>query len=342
MRRLIVPLASIHLLFAVGAAWYAFVEGFGLFDGIYMVVITLTTVGYEEVRPLDASGRAFTMLFLLGGVGLMFYTAVALVEHVIVSSVVEGIGERRFSRRLRQMRDHIVVCGFGRVGQEVARELARRGESLLIIDRDKDACERARDTGHTVLLGDATDEDMLERAGVERDRALIAAADSDVVNAFTVLTARALSPSMDIVARAGSDSGEHRLTTAGANRVISQYRITGRRMALAATQPLLQEIFAAQRPEGEQLFAELGIPEDAAAPPERTVGAGLPSSDRTRVLGLLQADGEFIAGPAAETPLQSGDRLIIFGVESEIQEIAHRLERTAEAPAGPTSAGGSG
>ena len=99
MRRLIVPLASIHLLFAVGAAWYAFVEGFGLFDGIYMVVITLTTVGYDEVRPLDASGRAFTMLFLLGGVGLMFYTAVALVEHVIVSGVVEGIGERRFSRR---------------------------------------------------------------------------------------------------------------------------------------------------------------------------------------------------------------------------------------------------
>ncbi len=168
MRRLIVPLASIHLLFAVGAAWYAFVEGFGLFDGIYMVVITLTTVGYEEVRPLDASGRIFTMLFVLSGVGLMFYTAVALVEHVIVSSVVEGIGERRLSRRLRQMRDHIVVCGFGRVGQEVARELARRGESLLIIDRDKDVCERARDTGHTVLLGDATDEDVLEQADVER------------------------------------------------------------------------------------------------------------------------------------------------------------------------------
>lgn len=121
---------------------------------------------------------------------------------------------------------------------------------------------------------------------------------------------------MDIVARAGSDSGEHRLTTAGANRVISPYRIAGRRMALAATQPLIQEIvdlFAAQRPEGEQLFAELGISEDAAALPGRTVGAVLPSSDRTRVLGLLRADGEFIAGPAVETPLQSGDRLMIFG-----------------------------
>ena len=337
MRRLIVPVAALHLLFAAGTAWYALVEGFGLLDGLFMVVITLSTVGYQEVRPLDASGQIFSVLFILGGVGLMLYTAAAVVEQVVVSGLVERLGERRLSRRLRQMREHVVVCGFGRVGQEVARELGRRGETLLIVDRDREACDRARAAGHTAIQGDATEEELLERAAVGRARALIAAADSDAVNAFTVLTARALHPELSIIARAGSVSGEHRLATAGANRVISPYRIAGRRMALAATQPLIQEIvdlFAAQRPESGQLVAELGIEPDAELLAGATLGHLLPGSHRTRVLGILRAGGDFTAAPPPETALAPGDRLMVFGSEPEIREIATRLERTGGAPAG--------
>ena len=153
-----------------------------------------------------------------------------------------------------------------------------------------------------------------------------------------MLTARALNPELYIIARAGSVSGEHRLGTAGANRVISPYRIAGRRMALAATQPLIQEIvdlFAAHRPEAGQLVAQLGIAPDAEALSSGTIGDLLPRSHQTRVLGVLRADGAFAAAPPPETALAPGDRLMVFGSESEIREIATRIERTVEAQADP-------
>ncbi|MDA0257007.1 MAG: potassium channel protein [Chloroflexi bacterium] len=329
MRRFALPLAALAVLFALGTAWYALVEDFGWFDGLYMVVVTLTTVGYEEVHPLDDSGRAFTILFVLSGVGLMFYTAVAVVEQFVASGVTEGLGERRRSRRIRHMENHIVVCGFGRVGQEIARELGRRGEQLLIVDLREDALARAREAGHVALLGDATEEAVLAQAGLERARALIAAADSDVENAFTVLTARALNAELFIVARAGSASGEQRLTTAGANRVVSPYQIAGRRMALAIAQPLILEfvdLFAAQRPDSAQLLAEIEVAGEAAGMAGRTIAEVFEATHETRVLGLLRADGEFIAGPQGGTRLRQGDRLMIFGAEPEIATLAGTLD----------------
>ncbi len=179
------------------------------------------------------------------------------------------------------------------------------------------------------MLGDATEESVLRQTGLERARALIAAADSDVGNAFTVLTARALNPSVYIVARAGSASGEQRLTTAGANRVVSPHRIAGRRMALAIAQPLILEfvdLFAAQRPDGAKLLAEIEVAGDAAALAGRTLAELFEATRDTRVLGLLRADGEFVAGPQGATRLGAGDRLMLYGSEVEISELAGRLD----------------
>ena len=244
------PLAALGALFVIGTAWYALVEDFGWFDGLYTVVVTLTTVGYEEVRPLDDGGRAFTIVFVLGGVGLMFYTAVAVVEQFVVSGVAEGLGERRRSRRIRHMQDHIVVCGYGRVGQSIARELSQRGGPLLVIDKSEEALAGAREAGHVTLLGDATEAAVLSQAGLDR-------------------------------ARAGSASGEQRLTTSGANRVISPYQIAGRRMARAIAQPLILEfvdLFAAQQPDSAQLLAEIEVAGAAESPP----GAPSPRSSSRR------------------------------------------------------------
>lgn len=329
MRRFLLPAGALTVLIAFGTAWYAIVEDFGWFDGIYMVVVTLTTVGYEEVQPLDDSGRVFTIFFVLVGVGLMFYTAAALIEQFVSSGIADGIDERRRSRRIRHMKDHIVICGFGRVGQEIARELSERGGPLLVIDEREEALARAREGGHVTLLGDATEEAVLAQAGLDHARALIAAADSDVGNAFTVLTTRALNPELFIVARAASASGEQRLMTAGANRVISPYQIAGRRMALAIAQPLILEfvdLFAAQGPASSQLLAEIEVAGDAASLAGRTLAEVFDGTHETRVLGLLRTGGEFVAGPHGGTRLEDGDRLMLFGAEPEIASLVGTLD----------------
>lgn len=225
---------SLFVVVLIGVAWYTLVEGFTPLEAAFMAVTTVTTVGYREVRPLDISGMVFTIAYILVGVGLAFYTVVAFVEAVLVGDVAEALGLRRQERRVRGLEQHHVLCGFGRVGQEIASELQQRNVQFVIIDRDEAQQSAARELGYLTVLGDATEEHVLREAGVERARVLIAASDSDAGNTFVALTARALNPGLTIIARAASESGAKRMLAAGANDVVSPYQIAGHRMALAA------------------------------------------------------------------------------------------------------------
>lgn len=231
--RLLFPAVALVVLVLGASAWYAWVEEFGAFDGFYMAVITLTTVGYEEVHPLDRGGRLFTILYTGTGIGVLFYTAGAIVEEVVAGSIAEALGVRGRSRRAGRMRNHIVVCGLGRVGREVVRQLQEQGEQVLVIDATEERLEVAREMGVAYLMGDATDQTQLERANLEHARALVAAVHTDADNTFIVLTARALNPDLTITTRATSDAAVARLEAAGADHVISPYRIAGERMAEA-------------------------------------------------------------------------------------------------------------
>ncbi len=225
MQRLILPVTLLTAVFAIGIGWYRLAEGFTLLEAVYQTVITLSTVGYAEVHPLDDSGRVFTIFFIL--VGLMLYTATALVELVVAGEVREMLGRRRTGRRVRRMESHVIVCGYGRVGQEIASQLAEHSVEHLIVDRDPEAIEKATAQRAAVVLGDATEEPVLREAHIEQARAIVAGADSDVENTYIVLTARSMNPELFIVARAGTSSAEQRMTSAGAGRVISPYRIAG-------------------------------------------------------------------------------------------------------------------
>lgn len=231
--RLLIPAIALATIMAGASAWYAWVEDYGAFDGIYMAVITLTTVGYEEVHPLDRSGRVFTMVYISAGVGVLFYTVGAIVEEVVAGSIADALGVRGRSRRAGRMRNHIVVCGLGRVGAEVVRQLQERGEQILVIDSTEERLEVAREMGVAYLMGDATDQTQLERANLDHARALVAAVHTDADNTFIVLTARALNPGLVITARVTSDAAAAHLEAAGADHVISPYRIAGERMAEA-------------------------------------------------------------------------------------------------------------
>ena len=327
MRRLSILLTLLAVVLAVGTAWYSLVEGFELLDALYQSVTTVSTVGFREVHPLDTSGKLFTIVYILGGVGLLFYTATTVVEMVVVGELAEELGLRRSSRKVRRMDHHFVICGYGRVGREVAHELAARDEDFVIIDRNEHTLAMAEHPGSVVVRGDATEEDTLRAAGVERARVLIAAADSDVENTYIVLTARSLNASLFIVARAGSEPAERRLTSAGADRVVSPYRIAGRRMALSAVQPMLidfMDTLAARGGHGDtdKVLAEIVVEEEAAGLAGHTLHEVFPPNGGLQVMGIERATGGVQVGPRGDTMIEAGDRLMVYGESEAITHLS--------------------
>ncbi|MEZ4502568.1 MAG: potassium channel protein [Dehalococcoidia bacterium] len=319
-----VPAALLVLLAIalVGVAWYMLAEGWDLLDAAYMVVISITTVGYEEVQPLDTSGRIFTLFFVPIGVGALLYVVGLTVEELVLGEVAHAFGLQRLNRRIERMRNHIVICGYGRVGQEVALELRERGEEILVIERDPAVAERARETEITTLVGDATDEAMLRQAHADTARVIVAAADSDAENAFVALTARALNPQIMIIARAGTESGERRLLAAGADRVISPAQIAGRRMALQAVQPLVVDFIDSVTRHGgleNRMFAEIVLGDETADLSGQSVAQVFGALRTCRLLGIERAGAEFIVAPAGNTQLRTGDRLMVYGDVHEME-----------------------
>lgn len=341
-RRLLIATAMLVLLLAGGASWFALVEGFPLLDALYQVVITASTVGFEEVRPLDTSGRVFTMLFILLGIGIMFYVAGALVEELVAGGAAAALGRGRLNRRIRRMHDHHVICGYGRVGAAVVEELLAHGESPLVIEKDPDRLALAQAAGVTALSGDATDEAALVQAHVSAARVLIATTGSDADNTFIALTARALNRDIFIIAGSRNDSSVPHLEAAGVNRVFSPHRIAGRRIALAAVQPMLLDFVdtvSRRRPDSVTMLAELVIDGEAAPLAGQTIADVFASLRGTRVLGLERLDGGLVVGPGGEIALRRGDRLMLYGEQQEIEGLRAEPNRPGERTLQPGGGG---
>jgi voltage-gated potassium channel len=324
-RRLTLLVTLLLAVIAFASAWYALVEGFGLLDAVYQAVTTISTVGFREVRSLDTSGRIFTIVYILGGIGVMFYVATAIIEELVVGGLVTQFTGSRQGRRIRRMHDHHVVCGFGRVGHEIASELSSRGHDVLVIDRDQAKLVEAREIGYATVHGDATEESTLEEAQVSHAQTLIAAADSDAGNTYIALTARAMNADLFIVARAGSDQAEKRLLSVGANRVVSPYRIGGRRMALSVVQPLVIDFvdhLSAHEPHDENILAEVLVSEEGEGLAGHRLSDVFGELEGVRVLGVYRASGAFELAPTGPTLLDHGDRLMLFGDEREIERLS--------------------
>lgn len=333
-------------LVATGTGWYGWVEGFTPIEALYQTVITISTVGFNEVRPLDDSGRLFTVVLILLGVGIMFYVAGTIVEEVVLGRVAEALGVARWGRRRHDMHDHFVICGFGRVGSAVAEEILGHGGEIVVIDHDDAHLAVARDHGMLTVAGDGTEESILVEARTQSARVLVAATESDASNTFIALTARALNPEIFIVAGARSESAESRLRAAGANRVFSMHRIAGRRMALAALQPMVVDVVDAM--EGMRpgmVLAELVCADEAIGFEGSTLHEVFAGFDSVRVLGLERPGQDLAVGPPGETILRHGDRLMIYGAQSEIEALGADRPRPgasstpAAAPTDGTSAG---
>ena len=316
---------ALTILFFVpiaGTLGYIVIEGWSFLDALYMTVITVTTIGFHEVRPLDDSGRIFTIVLAISGVGAILYAFLGLFQFILEGELGTLLGVQRMKGQSEKLRDHYILCGFGRVGEEIAREFVAREIPFVVIDATPDAVERAQKRGFLLLVGDGTNDAVLTEAGIERAKCLLAASDSDAANTFIVLTAKALNPDVYVVARAAQPHSEPRMERAGADRVFSPYVIAGRRMALSAVQPMVVE-FIDSLATGQgvaEVLAEIDVSE-ASGLAGQTIHDILHSATSIVVLGVQKASGELQVGAPMETRLDEGDRVIVMGREEELASI---------------------
>jgi voltage-gated potassium channel len=326
LRRLWLGLGGLALITVVGTVGYV-VLGFSVLDAVYQTITTITTVGFREVEPLNDAGKVFTLALILVGVGTALYTFSVLIEAFVEGEIGNVVGRRRMERTINEMKDHVVICGWGRVGQARARYVTGAGQQVVIIDQDPDRLQRCP---HPNVEGNATDDDVLRAAGVGRARVLAAALTTDSDNLYVTMSGRALNPEAFIIARARIDSAEDKLTRAGANRVVNPQSIGGARMAAFALQPHVAEFMDVVMHDGSLEFRleEMRVPFGSALEGKSLRDAHL--RDRTGALVLAMRDdrtGKFTTNPDPETVIDAGQILIAIGTTAQLAALQEAVKR---------------
>jgi voltage-gated potassium channel len=319
-RRLWLGIGAIAGVLMAGTAGYLLL-GFPLLDALYQTVTTVTTVGFREVQPLSETGRVFTMVLILVGVATVLYTFSLLMGALIEGQVRELFGRRRMERQISRMSGHVIVCGFGRVGRNIADYVSKAEQAVVVVDRD---AQRVLSVPYPVVVGEATEDRVLYEAGIQRARVLVTALTTDADNLFVTLSGRAIRPDLFIVARARLEDSENKLTRAGADRVVNPQSIGGQRMAAFVLQPHVAEFLDVVMHDGTLEFRleEVALP--AGSP---LAGASLRDAhirDRTGalILALRDGDGSFTTNPPPETTLAAGQILIAIGTEIQLKALA--------------------
>jgi voltage-gated potassium channel len=329
LREFLLTLAVPVLLVIVGTTGFTLIEGWPLADCLYMTVITITTVGFMEVHPLSPAGRLFTGLLALGGVFTLLYAATSVIRAVVSGEIGGTLGRQRMERKLAELSGHAIICGYGRMGRLVCSEFSSLGMPFVIVDEQASLLADFREPHGIPLHGDATDDHVLRKAGVERAKTLVTVAASDAANLYITMSARLLNEKLFIVARSEESEAEPKLLRAGANRVVSPYVIGGQRMAQAVLRPNVMDFIelATRRDYLELQIEELTIESGSAL-----AGRSLKDSRVRQDLGIIivaikKPDGRMIFNPPSEEAMQAGDLLITLGHRDQLE----RLEALARA-----------
>jgi len=309
----------------VGTIGYVVLLGWPIDDSLYMTAITLTTVGYKEVRDLDDLGRAWTVLVSLSSVGLIFGT-VGLVAETFVAEVLSGRREqRRMNDAIGRLRNHFILCGFGRVGSTVARELEHAGAPVVVIDRNADSSDAAIREGHLVIHADATHDDVLVAAGISHARGLITTVDNDAENVYVTLSARALNPKLFIVARANEEGSEGKLRQAGADRVVSPYTRAGRQIAELSTRPRVADFLDFALSHGQLQFSIEEIEVAGGGALEGRTVADLAGRGIHVMAIVTHGPHPFDTAAPMDRVLAAGDQLIVSGTADVLAELRREV-----------------
>ncbi len=305
---------------AFGVVGYMIIEGWSFSDSLFMTLITLTTVGYEEVNELTRSGEIFTMILLIVGVGIIFYLLGSQAKLLLEGQLQDIIGRSRLQKKIRNLKKHYIVCGFGRMGKTVANELKAKGVDVLVIEKEP---VPTIDKGDFIFLeGDANDEDLLETAGVERAKAIISVLPTDAKNLFLVLSARELNPDIFIVARANQQNSERKMRRAGANRVVSPYHAGAVRIVNSILRPAVMDFL--EFAHSESLGIELK--EIIVLTGSKLIDSTLQAAAIDKKLGIIilaiqKPDGAMVFNPTSQSKMQNEDKLIAIGRSAKLNEL---------------------
>ncbi len=319
--------ASLLALLVAGSLGFMWLEGWDFFDSLYMTVTTLTTVGYGEVHPLDRLGRIYNMVLILTGMGVMLYIVGSLARVVIEGELQSVLGKRKLIKQIKRLKNHYIICGFGRIGEIIARQLKNRGLSLVVIDKEPDQIARLEALGYSFVFGDATRDEVLLEAGIERAKGLISVVSSDAANVYVVLTARSLNPNLFIVARGEELGSEQKLLRAGADKVESPYHMGGQKMAHTILHPTVVTFMELAMKEG----IDWSMEEIAVGQTSSLLGVPLADSGIRQKLDLIlvaikRSDGEMLFNPSHETLILAGDTLIALGLRKNLDALEQMVQ----------------
>ncbi|HTS49957.1 MAG TPA: potassium channel protein [Bryobacteraceae bacterium] len=314
-KRLLLIGIAVLLILAGGTLGFVLIDHYPVFDAFYMTLTTITTVGYGEVHPLSHAGRIFNSFLIFFGVTAMLLAVGGMTQAIIELELNQYFGKRRTRKMIEALRDHYIVCGFGRVGRGAAGELQRAGAPFLVIDNNEERVEWAIKSGMLAVLADATDDQNLRDAGILRAKGLIATLQSDADNLFVILSAKALKPSLLISARVNSEQNEKKMRLAGADQVFAPYDITGNRMAQMMLKP---HVFQFIDFTTQNMGLDVGIEQVRVPPGSEFVSKSLLEANIRREMGVIvlairKADGRMLFNPPADAAIEAGDYLIVMG-----------------------------
>jgi voltage-gated potassium channel len=326
-RRFLILAGALAITLGTGTIGFTLIDGYPPFDAFYMTLITMTTVGYNEIHPLSHAGRVFNSFIIFFGVTTIFIAIGAMTQTIIELEFGDAIGKRRNKRMIDKLKDHFIICGFGRVGRGAAQELQHAGVSFVVVDIDPDRVERAMTANMLAVAADSTRDETLRDVGIDRARGLVAALATDADNLFVLLSAKGLNPKLYVAARAAEEGAEEKMRRAGADAVFAPYAITGHRLAQSLLRPhVVQFLDFTTKDVGEDIAIEQVRVAESSEMVARTIkDMQLRKEVGVIVMAIRKSDGQMMFNPPADTAVQGGDFLIVMGRPDNMRALENLL-----------------
>ncbi len=319
---------------AAGTLGFEMIEGWSFMDALYMTVITIATVGYQEIRPLGEAGRVFNMILIFFGLGTTTYVAASVVRFMVEGRIRVIMGRRRLDRRIDRLRGHYIICGYGRIGRILCRTLQQKPVALVAVEKNPDLIPAMEQDRVLFIQGEATSEDVLQRAGIERAKGLAAVLATDTDNVFLVLTARQLAPQLMIIARASREESKSKLRAAGANIVESPYEMGAFRLAQRILRPavtsFLESAFSDARRDIQ--MEELAVGDDSVLAHVSLKDSGIRQKYNLIIIAIKNTDGAMLFNPSFETTIRPGDTVIAVGEVENLDRLEKVLRPSGGSP----------
>lgn len=304
------------------------IEGSNMTDSLYMTVISITTVGFSEVIPLSPAGKYFTIILIFGGVGLFLFIVSLITQAMVEGGLHTFLGRRYMEKKLADLKNHYIVCGFGRIGKVISKILYENRRTFVIIENNPEEIKIIEELGYLVMAGDSTSDDTLQKAHINNAKALVAVTSSDADNVYIILSARVLNPNIFILARSSGKKGaESKLLRSGANKVFSPYEIGARRMAQSLVRPTVIDFIDLTVHDGELglRLEELRVSDQATFANKTLMDSGIRSEYDLIVVAIKREKGEMLFNPNPNTQILPGDILVVLGEHDNIQGLEKRL-----------------